>query len=197
MSSVEANLELTRLFAEKLYSWNIANIAEEWRRIFRQINNKDSNEYNAFVLLCDLLFYNESKQYYLHSFNDDTYTPIRSHCCLIVDDDIDIEFPSLALGQDEMLIFKLVRWLYNRGYLKEIYEDIPDVFDLYFELIEDERFEIVYVDEDELDKGEPEYKPVKKFFDQFDIIKDNRVRQVFEALYTCSFSFRKLDEEEF
>lgn len=192
MNSTEAILELTQVICEKLTGYNATHIAEDWRGTFKQIDNDDSDVYNSFAILCDMMFYNENRHYFLHDLDNNTYQEIKVQCSLIQDEENPITFPNVVIGNDDHFLFKLLNFLYKQDCLIDIYDEYSDVLERYFDEIRFESFDVVWLSDDEINKPYNEYKAIYRFSDWFDIIKNNKLKQVFDAIMTCVYTFRKL-----
>ena len=180
MHSSEALLTLTHIFMPKAYKTDL-ELIQQIKEVFMSMANDDSDEYNAFVIFCDMLFANPSKTFILKEVND-IETVIETTC--MTEDEFLL--PDTELGSNEMVIFKLLKWLYINKYIDEIYENHQDVLDRYFDEISENKCELLIMDNETEVK-----KKVVRLHDEFDIMKYHRANEVYEAILSCVKDFRQ------
>lgn len=180
MHSSEALLTLAHIFMPHAYKTDI-ELIKEIKDTFMSINNEDSDEYNAFVIFCDMIFSNPSKTFIIKEDND--IETVVETTCMTGDE---FSLPGIELGYNEMVIFKLLKWLYINKYIDEIYEDHQDVLDRYFDEISENKCELLIID----NETEVKKKDVR-LRDSFDILKGNNSIGTYEAILSCVKDFRQ------
>ena len=144
------------------------------------IDNEDSDEYNAMVLLCDILFASTRTKYILLDEDDNVVDTISTTCSI----DEEFIFPSLEIGTNSMRICYLIRWLYYHKVIDDIYEAYPALIERYVEEVDDDisRYKLVYDDT---------RKEVTNFKDMFGIISRHKCLDIYEALLSSIRALRK------
>ena len=185
MHSSEALLTLAEVFAPKAYQLE-PDLVENLVKIFKSIDNEDSNEYNAMALFCDILFANDKLVYY---FKDaEGRTKIETTCAFIDDA---LAFPSIKIGTNSKFLCRLVKWLMNNRLINDIYKEYTDVIDVYLEEVEDETCEIGFIPwTEEVNNDDFSIRQIKNFRDMFGIISGHRCLEIYEALISCVENLR-------
>lgn len=179
MNKTEAILTITQnLIQNEIF--NVSFKLEELPNLIMKnlkLDNLDENdiEIAAFSILCDILFAEtDKKSYYFNDsiINTNTFILINS-----IDTNSESKLPSLPeFFDNHEIILKMYKFLDSQGILTSHIKKILSKYILFDQYLDISEYQ-VYV----LNKRN-ELMKVKKFKDQFNIIKHNKINELFDSL---------------